>query len=337
MKKKFLITGSAGFIGYHLSLSLLKKGFKVVGIDNLNNYYSVKIKKDRNQELRSYKNYKFYKIDINDEKKLDNIFIKEKFDIVINLAAQAGVRYSLVNPKAYINTNINGFFKILEASKNHKVKHFLFASSSSVYGANIKQPFSEKDTTDHPTSLYGATKKSNEVIAHSYSYVYNLPVSGLRFFTVYGPSGRPDMSLFLFVDAISKNKNVNLFNYGNMSRSFTYIDKVVDGVIKIAHNPPKIQKKHINRNINSGTSVAPYEIFNLGNPKEIRLKNYLKIIQKKLNKKGKIKLKKMQIGDVKSTKADIKKFVNKFNFTLQYEIEQGIENFVKWYKSSKIK
>jgi len=253
----------------------------------------------------------------------------------VNLAAQAGVRYSIKNPQAYIDTNILGFFNILELCKSFKIKHFIFASSSSVYGLNKKQPFSEKHTTDHPVSLYGATKKANEIIAHSYSYTYNLPITGLRFFTVYGPAGRPDMSLYLFVDAISKGQNVNLFNYGKMSRSFTYVDKIINGILKIISNPPKKtnEKKNINQNL--GTSSSPYDLYNLGSPNETKLKKYLNLIEKKLSKKAKIKYLKMQIGDVKSTRADITKFKKKFGFSFDYDLNKGIQKFVDWYKNFK--
>ncbi len=331
MKKKILITGSAGFIGSHLSNELLKKGYQVVGIDNLNAYYSVALKKSRNSKLLKYKNYKFYKKDITNKIILKKIFKSEKIDYVVNLAAQAGVRYSLHNPKAYIDTNIIGFFNLLDLAKEFKVKHFVYASSSSVYGLNNKHPFSEKDTTDHPISMYAATKKTNEIMAHSYSHLYKMPTTGLRFFTVYGPGGRPDMSMSLFVDAISKKKYLDLFNRGDMKRSFTYIDDITNGLLKIIFEIPKSKKKIVNANFSTDISSAPYEIYNLGNPKEVKLKKYLKLIEKKMKSKTKINFLNMQKGDVKSTRANINKYQKKFGKMLKIDIQEGIDRYVDWY------
>lgn len=331
MKKKILITGSAGFIGSHLSNELLEMGHTVIGIDNLNNYYSVALKNYRNKKLLKYKNYKFYKEDITNKTILKKIFKLEKIDYVVNLAAQAGVRYSLQNPKAYIDTNIIGFFNLIDLSKEFKIKHFVFASSSSVYGLNNKHPFSENDTTDHPISMYAATKKTNEIIAHSYSHLYKIPTTGLRFFTVYGPSGRPDMSMSLFVNAISKKKYLNLFNKGNMKRSFTYIDDIINGLLKIIFEIPKSKKQILRSNFPTDTSSAPYEIYNLGNPNEVKLTEYLKVIEKKMKLKAKIKFLGMQKGDVKSTRANMNKFHKKFGKTLKVGIKKGINHYVDWY------
>ena len=328
MKKKILITGSAGFIGFHLVKKLcLNKNNLVIGIDNFDNYYSPALKKKRNKILLKNFNYKFYKADIVNFNHVKKVFNNENIDYVVHLAAQAGVRYSLKNPKKYINTNINGFFNLIENSKNFNIKHFVYASSSSVYGLNKVQPFSEKHKTETPTSLYGATKKSNELIAHSYSNVYGIRTTGLRFFTVYGPYGRPDMSLFLFTEAIFRKKKVNLFNKGNMRRSFTYIDDIISGVEKIVFKIPK------NKNSKNKTkNIVPFEIYNLGNQKDEGLLKYLKTIEKQIGKKSKVKKLGMQVGDVKSTKASMTKFRKKFNYSFKNDIDIGISKFVNWYK-----
>jgi len=328
LNKKILITGSAGFIGFHLAKKLLEnRNYNIVGIDNFDNYYSKTLKRKRNNLLLKCKNYKFYRTDIKNFKKLEKIFKTEKIDFVIHLAAQAGVRYSLVNPKKYIDTNINGFFNILENSKKYNIKHFIYASSSSVYGLNKIQPFKEKQKTDFPTSLYGATKKSNEIIAHSYSHIYNLPCTGLRFFTVYGPYGRPDMSLFLFTKAIFDKTKLKLFNKGNMKRSFTHIDDIVTGIKKIIFKIPKN-----NNEINITKKKVPYQIYNLGNPNEESLKNYLRYIEREIKAKTEVLKLGMQVGDVKSTKASMKKFEADFKIKFKKEIKVGIAEFVKWYK-----
>jgi len=333
MKKTFLITGSAGFIGYHLAKHLLKKNYTVYGVDSLNNYYSRKLKKNRNLELLEFKNYKFIKLNITNKKKLAKIF-KKKITHVIHLAAQAGVRYSITNPDTYIETNIKGFFNVLDLCKINKIKHLLFASSSSVYGLNKKKSCSEFDNTDHPMSLYAATKKSNEVIAHSYSHLFNLRTTGLRFFTVYGPKGRPDMSLFLFVSAILKNKRFNVFNHGKMKRSFTYIDDIVKSISSVIFEK-KIKSKALKKSSNNpalGTSDAPFEIYNLGNSKEIDLEKYISLIEKSTKKKSFKKYLSMQPGDVKSTKAEMTKFFRDYEKFKYTNIEEGVEKFVLWYK-----
>ncbi len=328
-KNKILVTGSCGFIGFHVAKKLLENNYQVFGIDNLNEYYSTELKKKRNSLLLKFKNYKFNKIDICKKNYLFNYFKKKKFDYVIHLAAQAGVRHSIFNPDIYINSNLVGFFNVIDCSRIFKIKHFVYASSSSVYGLNKKKIFLETDNTDHPSSLYGATKKSNEIIAHSYSQIYKLPTTGLRFFTVYGPYGRPDMSLYIFTKAIFEKKKFNIFNYGKMKRSFTYIDDIVNSVCKLIFYPPR---NNLNKRIISGTSTAPYEIYNLGNPKDIKLLNYVSILESIIGIKGKKKLTKIQAGDVMSTKADISKLRKKFKIMFKVQIFNGIKKFTEWYK-----
>ena len=326
---RILVTGSAGFIGFHLCKELLKKKIFVIGIDNLDNYYDVNLKKKRLQILKKYKNFKFLSIDIINKKKLSNAFIKYKFRYIFHLAAQAGVRYSIENPKKYIDTNIYGFQNILDLSKRFKIKHLLYASSSSVYGINREKKLDESKPSEHPISVYAATKKSNEMFAHVYSNLFNLPTTGLRFFTVYGPYGRPDMSLFKFANSIENNKPIFLFNKGNMGRSFTYIDDVVKILLKLTKKIPKKKKlKKLKTNI----SPAPFRIINIGNPKKYSLKKYLKLIEKKMNKKTKIKLEKMQLGDVKETTSSTKELFNLINNYKFMDLEKGIINFVNWFR-----
>ena len=314
-----LVTGCAGFIGFNLSLNLLnKKSIKVYGLDNLNNYYDINLKKDRLKILRKNKKFFFYKIDICNTKKIDNFFKKNKIDYVVHLAAQAGVRYSIENPRNYLKSNIIGFFNILENSKNYKIKHLVYASTSSVYGENKKFPLAEDNSTDKPISFYAATKKSNEVMAYSYSYIYNLRTTGLRFFTVYGPYGRPDMSLFKFTKSIIDSTKINLFNNGNHERDFTYVDDVVDAIKKTLFKKNKYK--------------IPYDIYNIGSNNPIHLKTYLKTIEKILNKKTLIKLSKFQLGDIKKTHASIKKITKDTNFQPKTSIKIGISKFVKWYR-----
>jgi len=330
---KILVTGAAGFIGMHTCIALLEKGKKVVGIDNLNKYYDVKLKNDRLKILKKYKNFLFLKIDLKSKKNLDNIFKKFKFKFVINLAAQAGVRYSLINPYSYIDSNITGFLNILENCKKYKIKHLLYASSSSVYGANKKIPFSEEHGVNHPISFYAATKRSNELMAHSYSHLYNLPTTGLRFFTVYGPWGRPDMAIFIFKKVISKKKRIFVNNYGLMKRDFTYIDDIVSGIIKIYD---KIPKKNLNFNYKKmmpNKSSAPFKIFNIGNNRIVQLSYLIKVIEKNLNLKSKQKLRKMQMGDVKSTYANIRSLSKEVSFRPKTKIEEGVKKFINWYNS----
>ena len=318
-KKNILVTGCAGFIGFHLSLALLKnKKFCVHGIDNLNNYYDQKLKKDRLKILKKNKEFNFYKIDIENEKKIFSNFKKKQYHYVIHLAAQAGVRHSITAPKPYLQTNILGFFNIINASRIFKVTHFLYASTSSVYGDSKDFPLKENFDTSKPNSFYAATKKSNEIIAYSYSHIYNLKTTGLRFFTVYGPYGRPDMALFKFTKGITENKKIDLFNSGRHVRDFTYIDDVVDSIIKLIN--PKI------KNSNN------YEIFNIGSGNPQRLMVFLKAIEKSLNKKPKILFKKFQMGDVYKTHASVAKLRNRIDFKPKFTITRGIEEFVNWYK-----
>tara|TARA_X000000950_G_C13890314_1_gene650572 strand:- start:755 stop:1774 length:1020 start_codon:yes stop_codon:yes gene_type:complete len=335
MKKKNidLITGVAGFIGFSLALNLLKKKKLVFGIDNLNNYYDISLKKKRLSILKSYPNFKFQKVDLNNFKKLKNIFRLKKFTKVFHLAAQAGVRYSLEAPRAYINANINGFFNILECSKIFKVKHLIFASSSSVYGANRNFPFSESNSCTHPIQLYAATKLSNESMAHSYSSLYDLPTSGIRFFTVYGPWGRPDQALFIFTKNIIENKSINLFNYGNHTRDFTYIDDIVDGILKIGNSTPKKNNLWNSKKPDPSSSKFPYQIYNIASNKKVKLTTYLKILEKELGKKAKIKYLPLQKGDVQDVTSSIKKINRKLNYIPKVNVYEGICNFVKWYKS----
>ncbi len=318
MFKKILITGSAGFIGFHLSLKLLKNRFRVIGIDNYNSYYDVNLKKARNSILKKYKNYSFKKVDIRNYKSLEKIFKKNKIDIVINLAAQAGVRYSLVNPKSYIENNIVGFFNMIENTKNYKIKKFVYASTSSIYGMQKKFPFKENFNTDRPIQLYAATKKSNEVIAASYNHLFKINTIGLRFFTVYGPWGRPDMALSYFTKNIIKGKPIRIFNMGKHERDFTYIDDIVNGILKIT-----LRKKNNSKN----------EILNIGNGKKVSLLRYIDLIEKYLNKKAKKKYLPLQKGDVVKTHSNISLIKKNYNYKPVTSVEFGVKNFIKWYKS----
>lgn len=325
---KILVTGCAGFIGFHVSSRLIDKGFKVFGIDNYSNYYDPKLKENRNKILKKKNNFKFFNLDIRNDKKLKKIIFEIKPKIVIHLAAQAGVRYSLENPRSYIENNIIGFFNIIEFAKLIKVKHFIYASSSSVYGLNDKFPFDESIDTSFPSSLYGATKKTNEVIAFSYSQNFKLPTTGLRFFTVYGPFGRPDMSLFKFVKNIINNKKITLFNHGNHTRDFTYVNDVVECIEKLIYKPPKI----VNLKVNFRNKKIPFQIYNICSSKRIKLNSYISLIENYLNKKSIKKFDSLQKGDVKDTfgrNRQIKLKVSKEKFT---NISLGIKNFIDWYK-----
>jgi UDP-glucuronate 4-epimerase len=331
--KNILVTGSAGFVGFHLVKSLLKYGYNVVGVDNLNDYYDPQLKLDRLKEidnshipLKSF--YKFIEMDICDES-LQNIFLEFNFDIVINLAAQAGVRYSITNPKAYIDSNIIGFSNILECCKNKDIEHLIFASSSSVYGMNNKQPFSASDNTDFPISLYAATKKSNELQAFSYSHLFKIPTTGLRFFTVYGPYGRPDMAYYKFTKAIHEGTPIEIFNNGKMQRDFTYIDDIVDGILKIIKKPPSLKKPK------TSNAEAPFEVFNIGNNNPVTLEHFIEVIEKSLGKKAIKKSLPMQPGDVPITFADVDPLIDKYNFKPSTSIEVGLSNFVSWYLNFK--
>ena len=330
---KLLVTGSVGFIGYSLCEKLLERGDEIIGVDNHNDYYDPKIKEARFQKLKKKSKYKHYRIDLIDKKKLRAVFIKHKPKIVVNLAAQAGVRYSIKNPFAYIDSNIIGFLNILENCKNFKIKNLIYASTSSVYGANTKMPLSEHDCTNHPLSLYAATKKSNELMAHSYSYLYRLPTTGLRFFTVYGPWGRPDMALFKFTKSIIEDKPIEVFNYGNHTRDFTFIDDIVEGIIKTIDNPATINFNWDSNFPDPASSKAPWCIYNIGNSKPIQLMDYIKAIEKALKKKAKINFLPLQLGDVSDTCASIKILKSKFNYKPSTSVIEGVNKFVDWYKS----
>ena len=326
---RVLVTGAAGFIGFYLSKALIEKEYEVLGIDNLNNYYDVELKKDRLKILNEHEksnNFEFKKIALEDRNEIEQLFIKYKFDVVVNLAAQAGVRYSIDNPHAYLDSNLVGFLNILEGCRNTKVKHFVYASSSSVYGMNTKQPFSTEDRVDYPISLYAATKKSNELMAHTYSHLYALPTTGLRFFTVYGPMGRPDMAYFKFTKAILEKQPIDVYNNGDMVRDFTYIDDIVEGILNVINKIP-------NKYISNTTKVsAPYKIYNIGNNQPIKLRRFISAIENSCNIKAIENLLPNQPGDVKLTYADVKDLVNDVKFQPNTTIEDGIENFVKWYK-----
>lgn len=330
MKNRILITGCAGFIGMHLCKKFLENKFSVVGVDNLNNYYDVKIKNSRVALLKRYKNFHFVKKDLKDKNCLQNIYKVFNFKKIIHLAAQAGVRYSLDFPEEYIKNNVDVFLNILKFSKNYNVKHLLYASSSSVYGANTKYPFSEEDSVDHPISIYAVTKRTNELMAHAYSHLYNIPTTGLRFFTVYGPYGRPDMALFKFTKNIINNKKIDVYNYGNMYRDFTYVDDTVDRVFQIFQKGPILKNKSRSY-YRPDESAAPFNIFNIGNNKRTKLKTFLSILENTLNKKAKINFMNIQKGDVKSTVTSNKKLSKFINVNKITDHKVGIKNFVDWY------
>ena len=332
--KKILITGAGGFIGFHLSKKLLDNKFKVLGIDNLNNYYSVKLKKDRLKILKKYKNFTFSKIDISNKKKIKLQFKRFKPDIVVNLAAQAGVRYSLIDPDAYAKTNLIGFFNILDSCRIFKISNLIYASTSSVYGANKKMPFKEIDIADHPIQFYAATKRSNEIMAHSYSSLYKIKTTGLRFFTVYGPWSRPDMSLLKFAKNISENKKIDLFNYGNHTRDFTYVGDIVDGILNIINKKNnKISKKRINILDPSSSSNGRFQIYNIGSQKPIALMKYVYLLEKYLGKKAKTNKLPLQKGDILDTYSSTKKLKRDYNYLPKTSVENGIKEFVKWFKN----
>lgn len=327
-----VVTGSAGFIGFTLSMKLLERGDKIIGIDNHNDYYDPKIKEARVKKLIKYSNYKHYKLDLSNGEDLEEVFQNNKIQKVINLAAQAGVRYSMENPLAYINSNIVGFAHILENCRHYKVNHLVYASTSSVYGANTKMPFSEHDSVNHPLSVYAASKKSNELMAHSYSYLYQLSTTGLRFFTVYGPWGRPDMALFKFTKSILEDKTIDVFNYGNHTRDFTYIDDIVAGIIKAIDNKATSNPNWNGNQPDPATSVAPWRIYNIGNNKPVQLMDYINALEKALGKKARINFLPLQPGDVQNTYANIDNLKEKFNYKPSTTVIAGVCNFVKWYK-----
>ncbi len=328
----YLITGAAGFIGSYLSKRLLAQGKSVVGIDNLSDYYDVNLKKTRLRELEGDPGFAFYKLDLTDRGGVENLFSENKFDYVVNLAAQAGVRYSLTNPHAYIDSNIVGFLNILEGCRHNDVKHLVFASSSSVYGANTRMPFSVHHNVDHPVSLYAATKKSNELMAHTYSSLYKLPCTGIRFFTVYGPLGRPDMALFLFTRAILENKPIDVYNHGKMKRDFTYIDDIVEGVTRLIDKVPEPNPGWCSDDPDSATSYAPYRLYNIGNNNPVELTKFISVLENCLGKKAKKNLLPIQPGDVPETYADVNDLAEDVGFKPATPIEEGIKKFVEWYK-----
>ena len=344
---KILVTGTAGFIGSFLAVRLLERGDEVIGLDCINDYYDVKIKYGRlknagiSQEKISYNtliqsekypNYRFINLKLEDRENLFALFKNEKFDKVCNLAAQAGVRYSLVNPYAYIDSNIVGFVNILEACRHHNIKHLAYASSSSVYGLNEGMPFSTSDNVDHPISLYAASKKSNELMAHTYSYLFNLPTTGLRFFTVYGPWGRPDMALFLFTKAILEDKAIDVFNNGEMLRDFTYIDDIVEGVVRVIDNIPTPNPQWNGKNPDPHSSKAPYKIYNIGNNNPVKLMDFIEAIEKEVGKTAQKNMLPLQPGDVPATYANVNDLVSELNYKPNTSIQIGIKNFVKWYR-----
>ena len=330
--KTNLITGSVGFIGFSLCKQLLERGDIIIGIDNHNDYYDPKIKDSRLDILNKFPNYKHYRLDICDQKNLEDIFKNHRPSNVLNLAAQAGVRYSLKNPLAYIKSNIDGFANILENSKKYKIENFVYASTSSVYGANTKIPFSEHDSVNHPLSVYAATKKSNELMAHAYSHLYGLPTTGLRFFTVYGPWGRPDMALFKFTKNILEDKIIDVFNNGEHTRDFTFIDDIVYGIIMTLDNPAASNDDWNGNQPDPASSKAPWRIYNIGNSKTIQLMDYIKCLEKTLGKKAKINFLPLQPGDVLDTYANINNLREKFNYQPKTSIEDGVFKFIKWYK-----
>jgi UDP-glucuronate 4-epimerase len=329
---KILITGAAGFIGFHLARRFLAAGTAVFGLDNLNDYYSVQLKKDRLHILQQNKNFHFEPIDLANANELNAYFKANGFTHVVNLAAQAGVRYSLLNPKSYIDSNIVGFANLLECCRHNDVRHLVYASSSSVYGLNTSMPFSVHDNVDHPVSLYAASKKSNELMAHTYSYLYKLPTTGLRFFTVYGPWGRPDMALYLFTKAICEGKPIRVFNHGKMRRDFTYIDDIVEGVARIVSHLPQGNPDWDGKNPDPSTSPAPYKLFNIGNNNTVELEQFITVLEKALGKTAVRNYMDIQPGDVPATYANIDDLVSEVGFKPSTSIEDGIKKFIAWYQ-----
>lgn len=345
---RILVTGAAGFIGFHLVEQLLSRGDEVVGLDNLNEYYDINLKYGRLQRhgiaaeklaygtpiaSTKYPNYHFIRQDLSDQAGIREVFSRTSFEVVCNLAAQAGVRYSLENPSAYIESNIVGFTNILEACRHHAVKHLVYASSSSVYGLNETMPFSTGDNVDHPISLYAASKKSNELMAHTYSHLFGLPTTGLRFFTVYGPWGRPDMALFLFTEAILKDKPIKVFNHGNMKRDFTYVDDIVDGIVRVIDHPPQGNPEWSGKAPQPDTSPAPYKVYNIGNSNPVPLMEFIREIEKNLGKEAKKDFLPLQDGDVPATWADVSDLKRDLDYHPQTPVSKGIATFVEWYRN----
>ena len=328
----YLVTGAAGFIGYHLSERLIARGDHVVGLDNMNNYYDVRLKEARLERLKRHKSFSFAKLDLADTEGMQRLFAQHKFTRVVHLAAQAGVRYSLVNPHAYVNANILGFLNILEGCRHNGIEHLVFASSSSVYGANTQMPFSVHDNVDHPVSMYAATKKANELMAHSYAHLYDLPCTGLRFFTVYGPWGRPDMALFLFTKAILAGKPIDVFNNGNHKRDFTYIDDIVEGVVRVSDKVPQPDPHWSGTSPDPSSSSAPYRLYNIGNHTPVELLRFIDVLERALGKAAIKNMLPMQPGDVPATYADVDDLARDVNFAPATPIDEGIARFVGWYR-----
>jgi len=345
---KILVTGTAGFIGFHLANRLAQRGDEVVGLDSINNYYDVHLKIARLNESginsnaknwgeiiqsSKYQNYRFIRMKLEDRELLQSLFVSEKFDKVVNLAAQAGVRYSLTNPYAYVDSNIVGFLNILECCRHQRIKHLVYASSSSVYGLNEKMPFSTSDSISHPVSLYAATKKANELMAHSYSHLFQFPTTGLRFFTVYGPWGRPDMALYIFVKSILEEKPIDIFNNGDMKRDFTYIDDIVEGIVRVIDNPPKGNPRWSGEIPDPASSKAPYKIYNIGNSTPVRLMDFIEAIEKSLNKEAIKNFLPMQAGDVANTWADTTELAEALKYRPFTPVSVGVNKFVHWFNS----
>ena len=329
---KILVTGAAGFIGFHLCKRLLARGDEVVGLDNVNEYYDVRLKQDRLAQLEGRPGFRFVKVDLADKDTMADVFRREQFQVVVNLAAQAGVRYSLTNPHAYVESNLVGFMNVLEGCRHSNVKHLVYASSSSVYGANTRMPFSVHHNVDHPVSLYAASKKANELMAHTYSHLYRLPTTGLRFFTVYGPWGRPDMALYIFTKAILEGRPIQIFNEGKMRRDFTYIDDIIEGVVRVADNIPVGNADWSGDRPDPGTSAAPYKIYNIGNNQPVELLHFIETIEGCLGTKAKRELMPMQAGDVPATYADVDDLMRDVGFKPSTPIEEGVRRFVDWYR-----
>ena len=330
--KRILVTGAAGFIGFHLSKRLIADGNQVFGLDNLNDYYDVRLKQARLAQLEHLPNFSFVKMGLEEREALHQLFDSGKFDTVVNLAAQAGVRYSLTNPYAYIDSNISGFINILEGCRHYGVKHLVYASSSSVYGANTTMPFSVHHNVDHPVSLYAATKKANELMAHTYSSLYGIPTTGLRFFTVYGPWGRPDMALFLFTKAILEGHAIDVFNNGRMRRDFTFVDDIVEGVVRVIGSIPQSDSSWSGAEPDPGTSFAPYKIYNIGNNKPVELMRFIEVLEQRLGIQAVKNLLPLQAGDVPATYADVDDLMKDVGFRPATSIEEGIRRFVEWYR-----
>lgn len=331
--KNVLVTGAAGFIGFHLAKRLTDEGYKVTGIDNLSPYYDVNLKEDRLEILNGSQNFTFIQLDLSDREPLEDLFHKTPFDVVVNLAAQAGVRYSLQNPFAYVDSNLVGFLHVLEYCRHANVKHLVFASSSSVYGANTKMPFSVHHNVDHPVSLYAATKKANELMAHTYSHLYGLACTGLRFFTVYGPWGRPDMALFLFTRAILEGKPIQVFNHGKMQRDFTYIDDIIEGVVRIMGRVPEADPNWRGENPDPGSSYTRYKIYNIGNNNPVQLNHFIEVIEHALGKTAEKEYIDLQPGDVPATYADVDDLIKDVGFKPSTPLKEGIQRYVEWYRA----